>query len=60
VKKAWGQPVDTGQIEQVTEKNILPETADNRVLEAKFLIYAFLALIFVIIRLKRRFEDECI
>jgi len=29
VKKAWGQPVDTGQIEQVTEKNILPETADN-------------------------------
>ncbi len=38
----------------------MPITADNRVLEAKFLIYAFLALIFVIIRLKRRLLDECI
>jgi len=38
----------------------MPITADNRVLEAKVLIYVFLALIFVIIRLKRRLLDECI
>jgi len=38
----------------------MPTTADNRVLEVKVLIYAFFALKFVIIRLKRRLEDECI
>jgi hypothetical protein len=36
------------------EKNILPALADNRVLEAKFLIYVFLAPKFGIIGLKRK------
>jgi hypothetical protein len=40
--------LDAGQIERVIEKNILPATANNRVL------YAFFAPKFGIIRLKRK------
>jgi hypothetical protein len=43
-----GVALDTGQIEQVIERNILPVTADNRVLEAKFLVYSFLLSLYLL------------